>query len=362
MINVNNIKKLLEASKRSSRPLPSLFAELIYYRFNQQKLSAYEYFDFHLYSNKLSRQQKSEFVGHRKKLKLYQQVCDPGWMSVPADKLGFQILMECFGFEMPKLLAYFNPKHRLLPNGIIALQSQEQLWNFLSDTNHFPFFLKPNSDFHGNGILSISNFNPGTNSYELLNGNTVSKEALLNTIMDNKAKGGYLFQETIYSHDQIRDLIGNNTLSTLRIWTLNLNEGPKILSSYLRIPTGKNMKDNLVHGRTGNLLATVDATSGKIMNTFSKAGFHEQQIQLHPDTHKELQGFKLPYWDKVINTVKEATLCLPRLGMQAWDIAICNKGPLVIELNVPGDIDWFQAVLYQGYWNESYKRLLKEFR
>lgn len=59
----------------------------------------------------------------------------------------------------------------------------------------------------------------------------------------------------------------------------------------------------------------------------------------HSLTGINIIGFKVPLWKEVLNLVKQVSKELPQIGIMGWDVAITNKGPLLIEGNQnPGHV------------------------
>ena len=67
----------------------------------------------------------------------------------------------------------------------------------------------------------------------------------------------------------------------------------------------------------------------------------------HPLTGVALVGAKIPFCKESAELVKQAAMRIPELGYIAWDVALTEKGPIIIEANhFPGhDIYQFQVHL-----------------
>jgi hypothetical protein len=57
-----------------------------------------------------------------------------------------------------------------------------------------------------------------------------------------------------------------------------------------------------------------------------------------------------------------AALYFPDLGMQAWDIAITDDGPVVLEVNVVGSLFIPQLVTQKGLLQGEFRDFVRPFR
>ena len=76
----------------------------------------------------------------------------------------------------------------------------------------------------------------------------------------------------------------------------------------------------------------------------------------HPETNCEIKGFRIPYWQEVINLVKESSKVVPEVETIGWDIAITPNGPELVEGNDNWNKDSFQLSYGKGrkYLLEKY--------
>ena len=72
------------------------------------------------------------------------------------------------------------------------------------------------------------------------------------------------------------------------------------------------------------------------------------QYTHHPKTNIEITGFQLPYFEEVKKVVKEAALESDKILVVGWDVAITDKGPIIIEGNRRPGFDLVQVVSGRG--------------
>ena len=86
--------------------------------------------------------------------------------------------------------------------------------------------------------------------------------------------------------------------------------------------------DNL---HSGGLCAGIDLKTGIVFTPAINSKLNK--FLRHPDSGEKIIGLEIPYWDELINTVKEAALLLPELKYLGWDFAILGKSVALIEAN-----------------------------
>lgn len=141
----------------------------------------------------------------------------------------------------------------------------------------------------------------------------------------------YIVQEIVDQHQKLADL-NPNTLNTVRIISFLFEGDVHILSCILRMGSGDAKVDNV---SAGGLQVTLENdgslhkyASDKLRNKHSK----------HPDSNIVFDGYKVPSFDKIVESVKEAHRLQAHFKIIGWDFALDKLGnPIFIEYNVmPG--------------------------
>lgn len=160
---------------------------------------------------------------------------------------------------------------------------------------------------------------------------------LYDMLMEGKQ---YLLEEFIVQHPQV-SLIYPLSVNTLRLVTIKTGETVHLVFSSMRIGNGKKV-DNL---NSGGMAVLVDMHTGKICTP--GADKDGRAYFQHPMTGVDLIGAQIPFYQEAVELVKRAAMKIPELGYIGWDIAITEKGPIMIEANhFPGhDIYQFQVHL-----------------
>lgn len=145
------------------------------------------------------------------------------------------------------------------------------------------------------------------------------------------------------------------SVNTIRMTTLYdpKRDVVNIVGAVLRIGTSQNSRDNL---HAGGVAAHVDINTGIIFRpAFDKSN---HTYIFHPDTGKQLVGFKIPDWERCKEFVRQVARITPEIRYVGWDVVIKGDGTfLLIEGNDNADHD-VQQLHYKGLWRE-YQKLSK---
>ena len=155
-----------------------------------------------------------------------------------------------------------------------------------------------------------------------------------------------LLEEVVVQNHEMAEL-HPSSLNTMRIATLRDGERIVIMGAAFRIGTGKEVVDNF---HKNGIVAAIDVETGIVKST--GINFRHQRFLKHPDTGKQIIGFQIPNWDKVLKTVKNAAELLPEMDYVGWDVAIdANNNVLLIEGNSIPDYDVLQIATQEGLYN-----------
>ena len=167
---------------------------------------------------------------------------------------------------------------------------------------------------------------------------------------------GYFFQEVKHPDAGMREICGDR-LACLRIVVLVGRDGPELFRALWKIPTGAHVADNF--WRRGNMLAAIDIPTGRITRVVTGVGPDQRIVDRHPDSGETILGTVVPQWERVMALCTRNATMFPGLTMQAWDIAVCPEGPVVIEANVGGDFNLPQLATGAGLLDEQFDTFLR---
>jgi len=177
--------------------------------------------------------------------------------------------------------------------------------------------------------------------------------------LDEARTLGWIIQEALVSHSDIIAITGSTKISGLRIHTFNRPDIPEIVKAILKINLGTKDSDNFEHGTSGNMLGAVDLVTGEVFRVISGTGVKQSINPIHPVTGYSMVGFKIPFWNETLNLVKDAQAAFPGFICPGWDIALCEDGPKILEINAFGDIDLSQHAYRSGFLDHHFLSLLE---
>lgn len=166
-----------------------------------------------------------------------------------------------------------------------------------------------------------------------------SKQEIKTLYQQFKQSGQHLIEEVVEQSNEMNKLFPT-AVNTLRIVTARKDGKTTVLFRALRIGNGNNVVDNFNHGG----MYTVVNEKGLIEKpAIDKKG----NVYLsHPVTQTKIAGFQIPYFEQVLEMVKEASTVVPEVGLVGWDIALTDKGPVMIEGNQLPGYDIYQSKVH----------------
>lgn len=217
--------------------------------------------------------------------------------------------------------------------------SFEEFRDFIQ--RHHRVFVKPEEGSYGIGAGIL--VDDGTLQYEEL--------------YRDYQKSRVLMEEVVNQCHEMAEF-NDTSVNTLRVVTFLRTDGSvKITAAALRLGRKGYAVDNFhFHG----IAALIDVETGIVKTTGIDRDFARYVV--HPDSGKPIVGFKIPSWEKIVETVTEAAHVVPEIRYTGWDIAIGADGHvIVIEGNKSADHDVTQITDQVGKW-PIYQELLAELK
>lgn len=146
-----------------------------------------------------------------------------------------------------------------------------------------------------------------------------------------KKAGVDLVEELVVQHPDM-DRMAPGSVNTVRVMTVLTEGEPHILYASLRIGNSDRPVDNI---NAGGMFAPADTETGVL--TCEAIDKDSKVYETHPKTGCTVRGFQIPCWQEVKELCLEAARVVPQMGYVGWDVAVTEKGPLLIEgNNMPG--------------------------
>ncbi|MDL2264896.1 hypothetical protein LJC57_05735 [Parabacteroides sp. OttesenSCG-928-G07] len=161
-----------------------------------------------------------------------------------------------------------------------------------------------------------------------------------------------LAEEYIIQHKDLMNLSPSG-LNTVRVITqITEKNDVIIIASRLRISVNSHV-DNMA---AGNMAAPIDTNTGIVNGKGVYSDITKKEETFHPITQIAIEGFQIPYWNEVLDKVKQMALLYPKNRSVGWDIAITEEGIDCIE----GNHNWCK-LLWQLPVNKGLKSELLDF-
>ena len=145
-------------------------------------------------------------------------------------------------------------------------------------------------------------------------------------------KNGYIIESYVEQHQRLSQL-NQYSLNTVRIILCQKNGQVKVFGAYLRLGVNKSLVDNI---SSGGIYCPVDLITGKISYAIHPSN-PVASITTHPDSGSQIHDFQIPFWSECQTLAGRALLAFPHMQFAGVDVAICEQGPMMIELNVQPD-------------------------
>jgi hypothetical protein len=131
------------------------------------------------------------------------------------------------------------------------------------------------------------------------------------------------------------------------------NDEIVFLAARLRISVNSPV-DNMA---AGNIAAPVDLKTGVVTGPGVFSDITRDSVRVHPVTGKEIEGFRIPHWEKVLELAGTAARNASGNKSVGWDIAVTEDGAELIE----GNHNWCK-LLWQLPVNRGLRAELLRFQ
>ena len=155
---------------------------------------------------------------------------------------------------------------------------------------------------------------------------------------NNAIKNRIFLEELVKQHPDMNKLC-EKSVNTMRIMTFNDHGKSRIIWMGLRVGNGINSIDNF-HAK--GMAVNIDINTGKLVGNAIDKDLNEYEE--HPFTHVKFDGFQIPCFEEAKIMVLEASLRSDKILVVGWDVAISDKGPVIIEGNRRPGFDIVQVL------------------
>lgn len=199
---------------------------------------------------------------------------------------------------------------------------------------HSRFIVKPTFGNYGNGVRIVDVSTIG------------DKNVLPKELLDDYPEG-FTAEELIEQHSDLA-AFHPSSVNTVRLTTARMSNGEVYIihRPFIRLGQGGRCVDN---GGNGGIIAAIDFETGIIKGAIDERMNH---YVIHPDSGKTILGYQMPMWEEAKAFAVELANVIPELRYCGWDLALTDKGWVMVEANGKGLFIGFQMPTQEGFRNE----------
>ena len=281
-----------------------------------------EYFQLNLMQK--SDDERQEFVSDSDRVKLCEDFNNPH----------NQIIFDNKSLTAETFAKYFRRDYVCFENE----KDIDDVKSFLE--KHSNFIVKPEAGASGKGVKILS-----TQA-------DLDKQA--REIISNYSSalfGGGIIEELI-CQDQRMKALHPQSVNTIRVPTIKLDDRIVIFHPILRIGQGTSVVDNT---GAGGIICALDPENGTVLAARDRNGHAYFE---NPNNGEVLVGFQVPEWDRAVKLVKDLAMVVPDNRYTGWDIALAEDGWILVEANARGQ--WGSQIAMQRGWRKEIEGYRKE--
>lgn len=249
---------------------------------------------------RLDEPEREKFISTSEMQCIYRKLGDRNVREIFHDKVQFLTLFEKFIYRK------------------WAQAKDLTLDQFMAMATQFDCIAKPIDGTRGFGIFKICH------------NDVINCRELYQKCVD----GNFLIEECISACGELAEF-HPSSLNTIRVVTLSHQGRFSVFGALFRMGAHGSVVDNT---HTGGIYAPINVETGTI--DIEAIDGQNNHYEYHPDSHKRIKGFKIPSWNKIVETCKEASEAIPNVRFAGWDICINKNGNVeIIEGNHAPDFD-----------------------
>jgi len=351
------------ARRAGGKPVARQIVEMLRLLRSYGQLEPDEYYQYCLFDDRrFSWDDKRRFLGRRLEDDFVYVLGAQLWSALANDKIVTGTLLEAMGCPVPRAIAFMHPFRQV--EGMRACRTEFDLCSLLREAEHYPMVCKPIWGMWGRNVFVLSGYERDADEVRLASGARVAVRVLAGQLCRVSAqhrevsRQGLIVQEQILTHPRMHELAGPR-LCSIRLVLMLQDGSPEEVASLLKIPVGGNMADN--YGERGNLIADIDPATGRLGTGLTGFGLDFHEVASHPDTGATIAGTTLPDWQRALDIARGAARAFPGIPMQAWDIALSDRGPVLLEVNVNGGMRLPQLVKGAGLYRGKFAEFLAQY-
>lgn len=325
------------------------------------------YFHYRLFDRKVTRSAKRHYLSEAPKAndELWSTLTPREYRCLYNNKLIFHRFFKAVGLPLAFCFGVFDPAVGRTADGK-PLRSAAELAELLRRCGQDGFVFKPTEGIRGHLTLVFSGPADSPDTYVTLGGQRYDAAALvaeshrtqaLKAQSPDASLSSFLVEERIRPHPELVDFIGP-TLCTARILTIIARDGsPRIVGSVFKVQPSTIGVDHLLYGAVA---CWIDPDTGALGPGRTRT--HCDYVTKVPGTDRTLVGYRLPLWPQVKALALDAAVAFPWARAIGWDIAIAERGAVLVEGNERWSPSLLQLPAPHGLMDGELEALYNERR
>ncbi len=280
----------------------------------------------------------------------FQRLLTPRRLHVLFDnKLVADHFFRSVGLPLPAIYGVLDPRVGFTSDGR-PLRTVADLRAWMESFEGEGFVFKPLEGAFGCNVTVLARRSPENGGVFLSHeGQRYDAERLVASTLDPETRDflyrrdhavnqdAYLLQEHVRPHPAIAALTGGPTLCGVRIQTyVDVHGTARLLAAAFKLQADATSADNLAQGAVA---CWVDLERGTLERGRLKMPLTD--VVTVPGTDRRFIGFQLPDWPEARRMALKAAAAFPWARCIGWDIALSDRGPMLLE----GNDQWSPALL-----------------
>lgn len=326
--------------------------------YRAKRLRPEEYYEFEF--EKRSEEFRRDFLGLDEQ-RYYLELLNPlKYLSLARNKFVTHRMLENTGVRTSELYGYYQPEAHYAEN-LECAGDLAAVLRILKAKGVQSCVIKTTESSHGDNVWVIKSIDYQDNDAILTRFD--GRQLTLSSVLGDEA---LIFESVVHQTAQFA-AFNASSVNTVRFMTALYPDGSaKVIATFIKIGRAGRCVDNA--GGGGNVDVCVDVATGEIRHAIQFDGWHHvQDIDCHPDNGNPLNGVVIENWESIKAEVIRFQQAFPYCKVAAWDIAITDEGPVVIEVNDFWDRTG-QFFIRKGWRNEirecylAWEKLGKDYK
>ena len=318
-------------------------AREVYQLLRRNGLEPEEYYRYELYDPNRTWEAKTSYLSRVQQVRLERAMNPPNDEGV-LNKLVFKIYARHFDLPVPEMYGLFAANLGFTFDGA-ELRTRDQLRSFIADLPADRFLFKPITGNHGDGIHICRRLPGGL--IDIAGLGELSCDDLHDRMGQSHfgrygaaVADSYLCEAHVQQHPFF-DNYARSCTQTCRIVLFTTRSGKmQLVAALLKLGTEGKFVDNV--GESG--LAARIYDDGRLGIGVRQTRDGLRYFDKHPETGFPITNQHIPGFPEALAAACKAQAAIPQLRLLGWDIAITERGPMILE----GNNYWAWEMMQRG--------------